>query len=208
MDFMTQNFSAARINGIDISGKPIGLQILDYHPAGPAFRLGRADNGDGVGVEETVQPVHLISRRHYRRHHYSIFASFALETQACQTVRDPWVVTLKALRCVVGFARRKVPSPKRAETSQSAMARFSAAIFPSRPETRSNVTFWPSSRPGSPDRSTALICTKASLEPSSGSMNPKPLVGLNHFTVPFVAMPVSSQIELGPAPPAAPLRKR
>ena len=32
--------------------------------------------------------------------------------------------------------------------------------------------------------STALICTTASLPPSSGSMKPKPFVALNHLTVP------------------------
>ncbi len=36
-----------------------------------------------------------------------------------------------------------------------------------------------------PARSTAEICTKTSLEPSVGWMKPKPLVGLNHFTVPL-----------------------
>ena len=32
---------------------------------------------------------------------------------------------------------------------------------------------------------TAEMCTKTSLPPSSGWMKPKPLVGLNHFTVPI-----------------------
>ncbi|MEH7876270.1 hypothetical protein V7799_00610 [Rhizobium laguerreae] len=38
-----------------------------------------------------------------------------------------------------------------------------------------------------PARSTAEIWTNTSALPSSGSMNPKPFVALNHFTVP-VAM--------------------
>jgi len=37
-----------------------------------------------------------------------------------------------------------------------------------------------------PARSTALICTKTSLLPSSGWMKPKPFWTLNHFTVPCV----------------------
>src|SRR5690606_29098405 len=32
----------------------------------------------------------------------------------------------------------------------------------------------------------ALWCTKQSFEPSSGVMKPKPLLSLNHFTVPIV----------------------
>ena len=37
-----------------------------------------------------------------------------------------------------------------------------------------------------PERSTALIWTKTSLPPASGSMNPKPFWLLNHFTVPWL----------------------
>jgi hypothetical protein len=37
-----------------------------------------------------------------------------------------------------------------------------------------------------PARSTALMCTNTSLPPSSGAMKPKPLVALNHLTVPVV----------------------
>src|SRR5882757_2041928 len=40
-----------------------------------------------------------------------------------------------------------------------------------------------------PDRSTAETCTKTSVPPWSGWMKPKPLVPLNHFTVP-VAMTI------------------
>ena len=47
----------------------------------------------------------------------------------------------------------------------------------------------PSRRLCSPARSTLEIWTNASLEPSLGSMNPKPFVGLNHLTVP-VAMAI------------------
>src|SRR5262245_3664180 len=35
-----------------------------------------------------------------------------------------------------------------------------------------------------PERSTALMCRKTSLPPSSGWMNPNPFCGLNYFTVP------------------------
>ncbi len=37
----------------------------------------------------------------------------------------------------------------------------------------------------SPARSTAEMCRKMSLFPWAGAMKPKPLVGLNHFTVPL-----------------------
>src|SRR5262249_33677223 len=52
--------------------------------------------------------------------------------------------------------------------------------------TRSKETFCPSLRPCIPARSTALMCTKTSLPPSSGLMKPKPFWLLNHFTVPCV----------------------
>ena len=52
-------------------------------------------------------------------------------------------------------------------------------------------TFWPSLRPRRPARSTALTWTKTSLPPSSGWMKPKPLVVLNHLTVPFAISGVS-----------------
>src|SRR5262249_10624846 len=42
-----------------------------------------------------------------------------------------------------------------------------------------------------PDRSTAEMCTNTSGPPASGAINPKPLEGLNHLTVP-VAMAVRS----------------
>src|SRR4028119_211048 len=49
----------------------------------------------------------------------------------------------------------------------------------------SKVTFWSSLRPVRPARSTAEMWTNTSLRPPSGSMKPKPLVALNHFTVPL-----------------------
>jgi hypothetical protein len=68
-----------------------------------------------------------------------------------------------------------------------AARRFSAEDLPVfRLATSSKKTFCPSLRPGIPARSTALICTKTSLLPSSGWMNPYPFWPLNHFTVPFV----------------------
>src|SRR5215831_7377555 len=63
--------------------------------------------------------------------------------------------------------------------------RFSAADLPVlRLATTSKMTFCPSLRPCIPARSTALMCTKTSLLPSSGWMKPKPFWLLNHFTVP------------------------
>ena len=50
----------------------------------------------------------------------------------------------------------------------------------------SKETFCPSLRLCMPARSTALMCTKTSLPPSSGWMKPKPFCPLNHFTVPCV----------------------
>jgi hypothetical protein len=55
-----------------------------------------------------------------------------------------------------------------------------------RSATTSKETFCPSLSPGIPARSTALMCTKTSLQPSSGWMKPKPFWPLNHFTVPCV----------------------
>src|SRR6516165_11397297 len=61
--------------------------------------------------------------------------------------------------------------------------RLSADSFP-RLLTTSYWTICPSLRELSPARSTAEIWTNTSLPPSCGGMNPYPLVGLNHFTVP------------------------
>jgi hypothetical protein len=49
-----------------------------------------------------------------------------------------------------------------------------------------SATFRPSLRLDIPARFIALMCTKTSLPPSSGWMNPKPFWLLNHFTVPVV----------------------
>src|ERR1700731_1922767 len=48
----------------------------------------------------------------------------------------------------------------------------------------SNVTFWPSFSPRKPADCTAEMCTNTSLPPSWGAIKPKPLVVLNHLTVP------------------------
>src|SRR6056297_272200 len=53
----------------------------------------------------------------------------------------------------------------------------------------SKVTFWLSARPVRPARSTAEMWTNTSLPPPSGAMKPKPLVVLNHFTVPVAMCP-------------------
>src|SRR5262245_45731914 len=74
------------------------------------------------------------------------------------------------------------PAPQR--RGQSRTTRSSAEVLPFRPGTSSYCTFWPSRSVRRPARSTAEMWTNASLEPSLGWMNPYPLVGLNHFTVP------------------------
>ncbi len=69
--------------------------------------------------------------------------------------------------------------------ADQAARRLSAADLPvRRSATTSNETFCPSLRLCIPARSTALMCTKTSLLPSSGWMKPKPFWPLNHFTVP------------------------
>src|SRR5689334_13065799 len=62
--------------------------------------------------------------------------------------------------------------------------RFSAEVLP-RLATSSYSTVCPSLSVERPAFSTAEICTKTSLPPVLGWINPKPLVGLNHFTVPL-----------------------
>src|SRR5262245_6344360 len=71
--------------------------------------------------------------------------------------------------------------------ARQATRRLSAADLPERRSaTISYETFWPSRSVPRPARSTALMCTNTSLPPSSGWMKPKPLVALNHFTVPML----------------------
>src|SRR3979411_1793862 len=62
--------------------------------------------------------------------------------------------------------------------------RFSAEVLP-RLATSSYSTVCPSLSVERPAFSTAEICTNTSLPPLLGWINPKPLVGLNHFTVPL-----------------------
>src|SRR4051812_16191118 len=62
--------------------------------------------------------------------------------------------------------------------------RFSAEVLP-RLATSSYSTVWPSLSVDRPAFSTAEIWTNTSLPPPLGWMNPYPLVGLNHFTVPL-----------------------
>src|SRR5688572_13644784 len=98
---------------------------------------------------------------------------------------------------VFGRGKLLIPPPSSLSPQPSALRdaarpavqvdfRLSANTLPSLPLATSNETFWPSLRAPRPERSTAEICTNTSFEPSSGWMNPKPLVGLNHFTVPIV----------------------
>src|ERR1700759_768175 len=67
----------------------------------------------------------------------------------------------------------------------SSALRSAAAILP-RSSPVWKLTFWPSLSPPSPARSTAEMWTKTSALPSSGWMKPKPLVELNHLTVPVL----------------------
>src|SRR3984885_14390284 len=62
--------------------------------------------------------------------------------------------------------------------------RFSAEVLP-RLATSSYSTVCPSLSVERPAFSTAEICTNTSLPPLLGWINPKPLVGLNHFTIPL-----------------------
>jgi hypothetical protein len=65
--------------------------------------------------------------------------------------------------------------------------RLSAEDLPVlRSATTSKAIFCPSLRARMPARSTALICTKTSLPPSSGWIKPKPFWSLKNFTVPCV----------------------
>ena len=110
-------------------------------------------------------------------------------------VRNPGRVRGKILKFfrisaapAVGTEWGRAPvMPATIRVDQSTRTRFSADDLPLRPGTSSNSTFWPSSSELRPALSTAEICTNASREPSLGWMNPYPLLGLNHFTVP-VAM--------------------
>src|SRR5690348_13453726 len=86
----------------------------------------------------------------------------------------------------------------------TAAARFSAAdlpVFWSR--TISYESFCPSLRFEMPARSTALMWTNTSLLPSSGWMKPKPLMLLNHFTVPLFmgALSAGTSLCVGGAQP-------
>src|SRR3546814_851143 len=69
--------------------------------------------------------------------------------------------------------------------AQPAACRFTA-LGPRGSAWTSKLTFWPSTSGGMPERSTAEMWTKTSLEPSSGAMKPKPLVVLQNFTVPVI----------------------
>jgi putative transposase len=68
---------------------------------------------------------------------------------------------------------------------QPSVRRLAAASFPLRlSRSRSKERAWPSRRSRSPARSTAEMWTNTSSPPPSCSMKPKPLVALNHLTVP------------------------
>src|SRR3954452_16450402 len=52
----------------------------------------------------------------------------------------------------------------------------------------SKLTFWPSISVRMPARSTALMCTNTSFDPSVGWMNPNPFCELKNLTVPVAIM--------------------
>ncbi len=83
---------------------------------------------------------------------------------------------------------------------------FSAA-GPLSPWTVSNSTFWPSFNVLNPSIAMDEWWTKRSLEPSSGVMKPKPLLSLNHFTVPCVIC-VLTFLACWASSPGAPLPLR
>src|ERR671915_2516159 len=60
-----------------------------------------------------------------------------------------------------------------------------AASGPFAPSRDSNSTRLPSARLLKPSPAIELWCTNRSFVPSSGVMNPYPLLSLNHFTVPL-----------------------
>src|SRR3954452_5308995 len=83
-----------------------------------------------------------------------------------------------------GRAGGNVMIPRADRERNQETLRFSADALP-RFSTRSYSTTWFSLRVESPARSTAEMWTKTSLSLPFGLMNPYPLVGLNHLTVPF-----------------------
>src|SRR6185312_13254932 len=68
-----------------------------------------------------------------------------------------------------------------------AFCRLAAACLP-RSVITSYETRWPSLSVLIPARSTALMCTNTSREPSDGVMKPKPFCMLKNFTVPVAMM--------------------
>src|SRR5262249_25818600 len=86
------------------------------------------------------------------------------------------------LKCEMSAHSRELSGPSLPfqyirEMAQPTQARdrFSALTLPRILSVfSSKLTFWPSARPESPARSTALICTNTSLPPSLGWIKPKP----------------------------------
>ena len=90
-----------------------------------------------------------------------------------------------------------VPGENLKTRTDYAERRLPAACLP-RSVTISNVTFWPSSSVRSPARSTALMCTNTSFEPSARLDESKALLGIEelhgtcrHHGSPCVATPVN-----------------
>src|SRR3979411_957772 len=82
--------------------------------------------------------------------------------------------------------------------------RFSVLVLPRMLSTLASYeSFWPSLSEPMPARSTALMCTNTSLPPSSGAMKPKPLVALNHLTVPVVILSSPKMRECAMCPRAS-----
>src|SRR5262249_47755578 len=86
-----------------------------------------------------------------------------------------------------GLFASAIEFPEYPGEPRQATRRLSAADLPERraaPDFEGDILS--SRRVPRPARSTALMCTNTSLPPSSGWMKPKPLVALNHFTVPML----------------------
>src|SRR3970040_1342077 len=90
-----------------------------------------------------------------------------------------------------GFARGVIPP------HPYTALRLVAEFLP-RSVVTSKLTFCPSASVPRPERSTALMWTNTSLEPSLGAMKPQPLPGLNHLTVPVAILASLMHIEKGP----------
>jgi hypothetical protein len=110
---------------------------------------------------------------------------------AAEVYFNPVLVAARYARAtmhVVNPSRSIVHQGYGSRAADQTTCRFSADDLPGffRSATTSKAIFCPSLRARIPARSTALMCTKISLPPSSGWIKPKPLWSLKNFTVPRV----------------------